>query len=260
MKIEGAETRKCPPEFQARLTRKFGVSQFGDPRFKIQWNQSTFLRLAREGKNKFGERIFSYRDCYQGDGSPCWMIMNWKPPSHYGSPDTYYANTWIPLKTRHESESEGAGEYESHEGFYVTAEYPWRGRYEIVVPLMHKELVDGKLVIEHMPLSHYLIDVIIPLILAWQDLSNAEKEAAKQAEAEAESKRQTQQIEDMLMDRLPAWYGPVSFSRQGCRTALLDRKMHEIQQQWNRLARNGMRPVFQRGMAQGARPMISQYR
>jgi len=248
--ISGAETRECPPEFQARLTEKFGVNQFGDPHFKIAWNQSTFLRLAREDK-----KGHYYRECYQGDGNPCWMIMNWKPAACYGSPDTYYANTWIATKTAGED-----GGFDSFDGFYVTAEYPWKGRYEIVVPLMHKEFIDGKLVIEHLPLNHYLIDVIIPLIVASQELTMEEREAAKQAEEEAEQKRLGQQIEDMMMDRLPAWYGPVSFSRQGCRTSLLDKKMHEIQQQWNRLARYGRTPVFQPGMAQGNRPMISGYR
>jgi len=253
MHIAGAETRKCPEEFQARLTDKFGRNQFGEPNFKVAWNQSQFIRLAREGKDKFGRRIFYYRDCYQGDGQGCWTILCWKPPAHYGSPDTYYANTWIALERK---EEQG---HDSAEGFYVTAGYPWQGRYEIVVPLISKEFVDGKLLITHMPLSHYLIDVVIPLIVKWQELSHEEKEAAKQAEAEAESRRQTQQIEDMLMDRLPAWYGPVSFSRQGCRTALLDRKMYAIQQQWNRMARYGV-PIFQRGMAQGNRPVIQGYR
>jgi hypothetical protein len=116
------------------------------------------------------------------------------------------------------------------------------------------------LVLTHLPLSHYLIDVIIPLLVAWQSLSIEEREVAKRAEEEAEQKRLGQQIEDMMMDLLPAWYGPVSFSRQGCKTSLLARKEHEIQQQWNRLARHGRTPQFQHGIAQGDRPMISGYR
>jgi len=262
MYISGRETRQCPPQFQERLTRKFGRNQFGEPHFKIVWNQSQFIRLGREDKDKYGRRVHYYRDCYQGDANPCWMIMCWKPPSHYGSPETYYANTWIPLKTAGEDSAEradGRG-YDSPEGFYVTAEYPYKGRYEIVVPLMHKEFVDNKLKIEHMPLSHYLIDVIIPLILAWQELTQEEKEAAQYAEAEAEAARENAELTERMMDSLPAWYGPVSFSRQGCRTSLLDQKMHAIQKHWDQLARNGLRPVFQTGLTQGDRPLVSRYR
>lgn len=253
MYIAGAETRRIPPEFQARLTRTFGQNQFGDPLFRIAWGQSEFIRIGHEWKDKFGRTHHGYQDRYAGGGNPCWMIMQWKPASHYGSPETYYANTWIAHRTAGEDPSHP---YDSVDGFYVTGEYPWRGRYEIVVPLMEKKFVDNKLVIEHLPLNHYLIDVIIPLILEWQKLTLVEREIAKRAEEEAESKRMTEEISERMMDALPAWYGPVSFSRQGCRTSLLDRKMFEIQKKWDQLSRNGLRPDFQRGMAQGSRPKV----
>jgi len=256
MHISGAETRQCPKEFQDRLTRKFGRNQFGDPLFKICWNQSQFIRLGWQWKDRYGRERHGYRDRYQGDGNPCWMIMRWMPPAHYGSPATYYANTWIACKAASE-ENRG---YDSPDGFYVTGEYPYKGRYEIVVPLMRKEFVDNKLVIEHFPLSHFLIDTLIPLIVMWQGLSRDEKEAARRAEEEAEAKRENDEITQRMMDSLPAWYGPVSFSRQGCRTSLLDRKMHEIQKKWDALARRGLKPVFQQGMAQGERPAVSGYR
>jgi hypothetical protein len=52
--------------------------------------------------------------------------------------------------------------------------------------------------------------------------------------------------------------GPVSYGQQGCRTSLLDRKMHAIQQVWNRLSKGG-RPHFNKGLAVGDRPSVARY-
>lgn len=252
--LSGPETRRCPPEFQERLTRKFGRNAFGDPLFKISWCQSTFIRLGWQWKDSFGRAHYGYRERYQGDGSPCWMIMRWKPPIHYGSPDTYYANTWIPCV---DSSEQG---FDSPDGFYVTGEYPWKGRYEIVVPMVRREFVDKKLVISHFPLSHYLIDTLIPMIVAFQELSREEQEAANRAAEEAKAKQENDEIAQRMLDALPPWYGPVSYSRQGCRTSLLDKKMHEIQKRWDQLSRNGLRPNFQPGIAIGDRPAVVGYK
>jgi hypothetical protein len=148
--------------------------------------------------------------------------------------------------------------YDSPDGFYVTAGYPWRGRYEILQSLYSKEFVrDGKggvkLVITHFPLCHYLIDMILPMILAFQALSVEEQQAAR-AFAEAEESRvETERIADRMLAEMPIM-NPVSYSGQGCHTALIDKKMEQIQRVWDRMSKSGSRPVFSRGLAQGQRP------
>lgn len=238
MQITGPETRKVPEEYQARLTRMFGKNRFGDPNFKIVWNQSQFLRMGNiwDGKP-------CYKDTYQGDGQPCWMIMRWMPPEHYGSPATYYRNN-----------------REQNSGIFFTGEYPWKGRYEIAQSLISKDFIGGKLVITHMPLCHYMIDMIIPMILQWQALSLEEQRAATQLAEQEKLKQEHELNAEKMMSNMPTWINPVSYSRQGCRTSLLDKKMTMIQRAWDRLSRRGLRPIFGKGFAQGDAPRVTAYK
>jgi len=245
MKVAGHERRQCPEEFQDRLTRMFGVNQFGSPHFKIVWGQSEFIRMGNIWRDRFGNERRANRDIYQYHGTPCWVLVRWKQPSHYGSPATYYENTWDESSKMH-----------------FLGEYPWRGRYESVQPFMRTEMTEGKLVTEiipslnprtgiienvpvrkrvgqklivhHLPLTHMLIDRIIPLILKVQRLSQQELQAIKAANKLAEHKKEVEEIADMMANNMPTYLGPVSYSRQGCRTSLLDRKMEVIEKAWKR--------------------------
>jgi hypothetical protein len=252
------ETRRCPKEFQDRITRMFGVNQFGDPHFKIVWGQSQFIRMGNTYSDKYGRKRVGYREKYQAHGMPCWVIMRWKPASAYGSPPAYYMHSYMPAAV-HIDENTGRP-YDDAEGFYVTGEYPWRGRYEVVQPLISKEFVDGKLKIEHFPLSHVLVDMVIPLLLIFQQLTLEERKAAQELAHQEEEKKKTEQISEMMMENLPRFWNPVSYSLQGCRTSLLDRKMEAIEKIWNNLSKGASRPVFSRGLAQGQRPAVAGYK
>jgi hypothetical protein len=164
----------------------------------------------------------------------------WKPASFYGSPESYYLNTW-----------------DQASRLYATGEYPWRGRYEPVQPFMQHEYKNGKLIIQHMELNHFLIDKLLPILLAFQKLTKEQQEAARRYEEEQERKREVAEIADRMADAMPAYLGPVSFSRQGIRTSLLDRKMQAIQKHWDRLFKGGKRPQFQKGFYQGSAPVLN---
>lgn len=237
MGIQGAETRECPAEFQDRLTTMFGVNEFGGPHFKIVWGQSEFHRMGNVWSDKHGNERKGYRERYLCHGMPCWVILRWKSPSQYGSPEAFYMNT-----------------FDSSSGMYILGEYPWRGRYEIMQSLHRKEFKNGKLIIEHFPLSHFLIDTLIPLMLKAQNLTLEEQRAAQKFVKEQEEKKQTEEIAERLMDALPSFYGPVSFSRQGIHTSLIDRKMEAIQRTWDRMSKSGQRPVFRKGLQLGDEP------
>lgn len=182
--------------------------------------------------------------------------MKWKSPSEYGSPAAYYSSTWMSTGQKYFLNDRGVQTFDEPDGFYVTGEYPWRGRYEIVQPLMNREFVKGKLVVETFPLSHLLIDLVIPLILAYQDLSLAERAAAQELAHEEEERKLTEEIADMLLDSMPKMQPHCFASRQGCHTALIDKKMEQIQRVWNALARGGSGPQFSRGMSLGDRPQV----
>lgn len=230
------ETRKCPAEFQARITRMFGRNEFGDPHFKIVWGQSEFIRIGTTWRDKAGNERRGYKDRYQVGGGPAaWVIMRWHAPFEYGSPAAYYYNSLF-------------------EGMSI-CEYPWKGRYEPVHVLQSKEYINGQLVIEHFPLSHLLIDAIIPMIQIYAALSVQEKEVARQAVKAAEEKEQTEFIADLLQEHAPRFWGPtVSYTRNGFKSSVLQKKMDQIQAVWDRWCKGGRAPAFNRGMQQGRAP------
>jgi hypothetical protein len=238
MRIAGPETRQCPPEFQARVTRMFGVNQFGDPRYKIVWGASQFIRMgdiARDG-------TAGYRDEYQLDGKPGWHIMRWYPASHYGSPALYYMDSFMPST-----------------GLYATAEYPWRGRYESILSLNSKEMVGGKLKITFLPLSHFMIDTLIPLILYVNRMSDEERAEIKAKNEACEKKKELEAIADSMAANMPTWINPVSSRAHRNKTSILDQRMGQIQQVWNRWSRRGRAPVFTKGIQQADRPLVNKY-
>jgi hypothetical protein len=238
MHIKGPEARRCPPEFQERLTRMFGKNPFGEPNFKIVWTQSHFIRMGNVWRDKYGNERRGYRDRYTCP-TPCWAIVRWRSAKEYGSPALYYQQTWDAVSK-----------------LYALGEYPWKGRYEVLQPLYSKEFKDGKLVVDGMPLSHILIDKIIPMMLKVQSLSFIERQAAMEFARQEQHKKEVTEVTERMMDALPPWYGPVSFARQGIRTSLLDRKMEAIQKHWDRLTKRNRRPNFQRGFAMGRGPRI----
>jgi hypothetical protein len=230
------EARICPKEFEARL-RVFGVNPYGENIFKFAWGRTSFIRMGNIWRDKYGNERREYRDRCQNHEMQCWTLMRWKPASFYGSPASYYRNTWDAVSR-----------------LYITGEYPWKGRYEPVQPFMSRELVNGKMVIEHLELNHFLIDRIIPMMQAFQQLTAAEQEAAKKYEQEETKRREVELIAEQMKENLPAFINPVSYSLQGCHTSVIDKKMEQIQKVWNRLTVHGRRPNFARGFQTGPAP------
>ncbi len=263
------ESRICPQEFQDRL-RVFGQNPYGENLYKFCWGRTSFILMGNIWRDTFGNERREYRPRCQNNEMQCWTLMRWKPSEFYGSPASYYAKTW-----------------DSVSKLFQTGEYPWRGRYELVQAFMEKtyepgkdtvesvpaeRMVDGKivieqvtvkyrtapkLVIEHMELTHLLIDRIIPMIEAFQRLTLEEKQAAQEFEANEEKRREAEESSAKFEENLPVWINPVSYSGQGCRTSLLDKKMEKIQAQWNRMKIKDTLPNFQKGFQVGAAPRVN---
>jgi hypothetical protein len=89
--IASKETRRCPEEFQRRLTQRFGKNIFGDPNFRIVWGASEFVRIGDVRRDKFGTERKGFKDEYLCHGMACWNILRWKPASLYGTDDLWYA-------------------------------------------------------------------------------------------------------------------------------------------------------------------------
>jgi len=232
------ESRICPQEFQDRL-RVFGQNPYGENLYKFAWGRTSFIRMGNIWRDAHGNERREYRPRCQNHEMQCWTLMRWKPPEFYGSPASYYRETWDPVSR-----------------LFITGEYPWRGRYEPEQPFMSRELVDGKMVVEHMELNHFLIDRIIPMVMAFQRLSKREQEAAREYEKQEEKRKEVELIAEQMKENLPAWINPVSYTMQGCRTSIIDKKMEAIQSVWNKLTVRGKRPRFQRGFSTGNAPRM----
>jgi hypothetical protein len=217
----------------------FGANKFGDPNYRIAWAQTETQQM---GFSTFTDRGVKagYRDRLKGSSTPCWMILRWKDPAHYGSPDLFYSNTYLDA-----------------EDIYFMGQYPWKGRYEILYMMSSTEYVDGTLIVDALPLNHAFIDKVIPLLIEAQYITAFERQAAKKMVEEYKRKEETNEIAERMMDTLPSWYGPVSYAHQGCRTSVLDKMMHKIQKKWDQLSRSGGRPRFSTGMRTGDRPRIA---
>ena len=219
-----SEKLTCPPEFQQHLTDIFGVNRFGDPLFRFIWGQ-TESEVMLNSLGYYEERLV-------GANSPCWILQQWHPPEEYGPPEVFYYL------------------YTDLDCGLPVMEYPEFGRYHDLVSFLGKNYnaETKELEITTIPLDWVLIDRAIPLMIKSLELSDAMKKSISDEARIAEETAQVQLIADMLADRLPTFYGPTSYAKQDNRTALLDRKKAEIEQEWKRrnLREQPMRGFWQK--------------
>ena len=211
-----AERRICPQEFQDAIDERFGLNRFGGPRYRLAWGETETHRV--QGPRGYTERLLC-------PNIPCWNILRWRAPECYGTPRLYDLINRDPV---------------TH--LCLLGEYPYEGAWELVQPLYSKEFHFATgLQINSFPLDHVIMDLILPLMEMSEQMSAAEIAAAEEFNEQAENKAQVEAIADRLMDDYPTRFGPVSYGRGGCKTAVIDRKMHEISQIWNRMSRTALR-------------------
>jgi hypothetical protein len=208
---ESIERLKCPQAFQDRIDRIGGLNRFGGPNFKIIWGQTETIRRAG---------IDGYIDVLVGFEEACWILQQWKAPEVYGTPTSYFIENYDPAT-----------------GLQMLGDYPWQGRYETIQPFRWAGLINGRMVKEAMPLNSLIIDLVIPIIKQCEHVSYLTRYAALKDEQDRRSKARQNRIADNLHESLPPWLGAVSYSRQGCKTPLLEKKMQQIQKQWSRAMR-----------------------
>lgn len=221
--------RKCPQHFQDRLTRIGGLNRYGEPNFLIAWGPSWTVRRGGTWERSDGSYFRGYKDVIE-EKRPCWVLKQWQAPEVFGSPDIWFLDN-----------------IEPQSGLQLLGDYPWKGMYQTLQPFVYTGIENGKLVIECLPLSNEILDMIIPLAIAAQNASATRKRIAVEEIKEREERSANNQVEDARHDAKLAFKGPVSFARQGCRTSLIDKRAYQIQQSWN-LAMANARRMMQRGM------------
>jgi hypothetical protein len=148
-------------------------------------------------------------------------LLQWQPAVHFGTPESYYVST-------HDDET----------GLQDLGEYPYSGRYVMLYNMCYRDMQQGKMRIETMPLNSFVLDTVVPIILEAKDISYEKTMAAMKGLKETEDKADTDMIEDVMRDSRLAFKGPVSYARQGCRTSLIDKKVEQMSRHWNKMVAN----------------------
>lgn len=261
------EQYKCPPEFQERLTRVGGINRYGEPNFIIVWGQSWTVRRGGTWEQDDGTYFRGYRDVLE-DGRPCWILKKWNAPELYGSPMLWFLQNreesvnadppWMTnlrilaehsrdaakLLQQIESDRSANRSSEPNTGLQILGDFPWRGCYETVQPFVWKGLVNGRMVVEAMPLNSMILDLVVPIILKAKEATFLQKKAALQEMDARRDRDELRTVEAKRHDAQMAFRGPVSFARQGCRTSLVDQKVYAMQQHWS----SAMKMMKSRGL------------
>lgn len=217
--IIGRERRECPSEFQERINDICGLNRFGGPNVKIAWGQ-TETKIAA-GTHGYEERLLC-------PGAPCWYILRWIAPECFGTPKMFYEMTYNPEL-----------------GLMENGEYPYEGSYEVLQPLMHRKAEGEQMVIEHLPLCHAIIDLLIPVLIGVRKVSAAEVKAAQETIDQIENAELVDHITDNLLDRMPAFIGPTSYAH-GPRNSTFQKKIEDVERAWKQHGkRNWKRGFFQ---------------
>lgn len=195
IRLLGVERLKCPAHFQHRLTQVGGKNRYGQPNFRLAWAQTETTRQGGEWSIESGEAFVGYHDVYRGDGLPHWMLMQWAdagksiemPHLPAESDGRWYADNRCP-KT----------------GLSLLGEYPYRGSYQIALPLTAKFMHDGKLHIRSFPLSTEIVEMMVPIIKAAMEVSAEVKLRYLKEQGQKDEDQRAKTIEDVYQDiKLP---------------------------------------------------------
>lgn len=188
--IPGSERREPAPEYVQHVNAIGGFNRFGGPNFKLVWGQNeTMLVWGTDANGKTGRHVIPKH----GD-IPAWFIDVWKPPECYGTPELWYALTWD-----WEMDAPKIGEF------------PWCGAYELApFNLFNRRFEGNRMIIDAMPLNHFIIDLLIPNLLKEKDSTYAQRKAAIQNRMLAERQRAAQIAFDCYLAATPAFNGAAS--------------------------------------------------
>jgi|SRR5882762_3166431 len=208
--LPGFEKLKAPAEYQAHVTAIGGLNRFGLPNFKIAWGQTeTEFVYGTDTNGRKGQHII-----FKHGGIAAWFIECWKPPECFGTPELWYAMSWDEATNTH-----------------TLGEYPWRGLYlpasfNLYVKKVlgggiyygdpdkngHRPIIEepSRMVIDAMPLNHYIIDLVVPNLLKDIDVTYEQRRVALMNRKLAESAAARALAYDAYINAAPAWGGKAS--------------------------------------------------
>ena len=166
------ESKKPPIEYVEFLVRIGGRNPFGKPNFRLVWGESAtnvvWGQLEGGGKGQHVKLRYA--------GIPRWNVEMWKPAEVFGSPESWYADSYDPVS-----------------GLHVCGDYPFQGDY-----CHHTRLHS---------LNFAILEELIPKIDKARGMTFAQRKAIIEAEMEAEKQARLKRGEDAYLDATPAFGG-----------------------------------------------------
>lgn len=170
--------RECPAWFQGDLTRIGGVNQYDEPIFKLVWSTTEQMTVGGRWSNGFE----GYKKAPLIPGEPCWALMVWEPAEVAGGSFERWDRDFRDEETC----------------LLEIGGYPKYGAYRLLQKFIHREIVqqgkerhfwaDGRVRTEviatqkletyRMEPNGFMLDVMLPMLMAWKRLTSAQKSAA----------------------------------------------------------------------------------
>jgi hypothetical protein len=232
-RIVGPERNMPPEAFQERLTAAGGVNRYDSPNFIVWWSQYAHEEgsFIAGGAWSVDESAFTgYRRLLRGSGEPCWCLGQFHEAIEYGCPESYYVQN-----------------YDDSTGLQMLGAYPYSGRYELMYQLRWYEKVGPRMEFHTMPLTSWVFDMVVPIIMKAKEVSAEKRIAAfKESQKKAEDEK-TAGIERQLRANALPFTDTVSYTRQGIRSTVIDAKVRVMHQYWNEMsnAARSLRPGLQ---------------
>jgi hypothetical protein len=197
--------------------------------FRMVWGQTETLRVRGAQRR--------YTDMLVGHNQPCWLLQRWIPPEMFGTPEEYYAMS------------------ADEDGLSLTGEYPQFGWYDTVVTFIEKRIDGDQLIIETIPLSYQILESLIPVLKAAQEMTEEEREMNRRAIEARENADTIELITDRLEEAMPAFFGPISYAGQHNHTGSafvrdVEERKKRIAAEWERLGVTSVGYKPKRGLYQ----------
>ena len=216
---------KCPEWFSEELRRIGGVNRYDLPNFIVRWGQGgepeCVYRAGGDWSVEGQPNYRGYRNLLVGGGTPSWMLMQWQDALSYGTPESFYVGNW-----------------DEDTSLQTLGEYPYSGKYTMLYNMCWRDMQNGKMHIEAMPLNSFVLDTVVPIIVQAKEISYEKTMAALKEQKDKDDAADLVMIEDCMRDAKLAFKGPVSYARQGCRTSIIDKKVEQMTRNWNRMVTN----------------------
>ena len=223
--VDTYQQYQCPEWFSEELKRIGGENRYGEANFICRWGQGgqdeCLYRAGGEWAVEGQPSYRGYRSLLLGGGTPSWMLMQWQDGLMYGTPESFYV-----------------GNLDLDTDLQTLGEYPFQGKYVMLYNMCYRDMKDGKMNVEPMVLNSFILDTVLPIIVAAKEISYEKTMAALKEQKDKDDAADLAMIEDCMRDAKLAFKGPVSYARQGCRTSIIDKKVEQMTRNWNRMVTN----------------------